>query len=644
MAFLKISKKQLFNKATVRKQVLKAAGTVALFFIVFAAFSQKPSSLTVNKIVPGQLVNIQFFYLISGTPDSVGAVDVYKQLLEGKGELHEGSVYSSGYTESIAWLSIPVSNAGNRSLQLVLETADPHINKLDVYKITNGDVKYLGSAGDLVPFYDRSLANHNYIYRFTLDSAETSTLLLRIDNKGHTAMMPFFVAPFEEHYNSALTSYLVWGLLTGVLLFVCVFSLFIWLSVRERLFLFYALYIVVVGMWIWSNNGLGYQFLYPDFPHVMARIRLVMAGFGLTLMLHVMQLFVKQERSNSRFYRATNIVKVCLCVFACILFIPYDYTHDKLLITGFLVTSDLLVLAAVFLLFAGLIEKIKQGQKMAYTYLLAVSVFVIASVLTQMIRLGIVPATTLSLNGIYISILAEVLILAVAIGQRYNALKKEEQRLQQEIEHQKRETAHQVEMAAVIERNRIAADLHDEIGSGISGLRMFSEMAERKNSVEELKNDAHKISETAAVLANKIKEVVWTLDSENKNLEDFLLYVQKYGVRFFDGSSIAFTMEIPIDIPFVLQDADKQKQLLLTIKEIFNNALKHSGASKTTFGIEITNSLTITIKDNGKGFAHNTLVKGGNGLNNIKSRISSIGGTVEQFSTNGVCYKIHLPL
>ncbi|MFY9309874.1 MAG: 7TM diverse intracellular signaling domain-containing protein [Bacteroidia bacterium] len=623
---------------------LKAAGTVALLFIIHSISGQPPVNLRVNKVAVNGVIDVAGFYSFSAVPDSVTAQELQQQLINGKGEYHQGTVYSSGYTESVTWLAIPLINLESKSLKMVFEAGDPHIDKLDLYKSITNKMEYLGNAGDLMPFYDRLVSNHNFVFQFTLDSAEAAVLLLRIDNKGHTAMMPFSIEIFDEHYGSAVASYLVWGLLTGILLFVCVFSLFIWLSVREKLFFFYSLYIIVVIMWIWSNNGLGYQFLYPDFPHVMARIRLIMGVFGIALMLHVMQLFVKQDKSNSRFYRFTNIIKFTLSALALILFIPYDYTRDKILITTFLISSDLIALCAIFLLFAGLIEKIRQGYTMAYTYLIAVSVFFVASIVTLLIRLGVVPATALSLNGIYISILAEILILAIALGQRYSSLKKEEQRLQQEIENQKLETAHQVEMAAVMERNRIAADLHDEIGSGISGLRMFSEMAEKKNTIEELKSDTVRISETAAILANKIKEVVWTLDAENKNLEDFLLYIQKYGMQFFDNSSITFSMEIPIEVPYIQLNADKQKQLLLAMKEIFNNALKHSEASKLTCKVEINESLKISVKDNGKGFTNASVVIGSNGLNNIKNRISAIGGNMELHSENGVTYMLHLPV
>lgn len=622
---------------------LKRAACFILLSALCVAFCFADNTDTEWNIVSDRDgFKIHIFYVLSDSGNDASVAAIAERFKRGEAERKQGSVYSSGYSERNSWLAVNITNAESISKDMVFEVGDPHINRLELFKIAD-NIESLGAAGDLNYFYARVIADNNFVFRFTLKPLERCTLLLKIDNKGHTTMMPFKVNTFAVHYSSTVTEYLVWGLLTGVLLFVCVFLLLIYFFLKERLFLFYALYIFVTLMWIWSNNGLGYQFLYPDFPHVMARIRFVAAAFGITLMLQVMQLFTRQARDNSYFFRATNVVKAGLSVMALILFIPYDYTNDKILITVFLVVSDMLVLGAILLLFAGLIEKIRQGQRATYIYLAAISVFFVAGILTLLVRLGVIPASTLSLNGVYISIMIEILILSFALGQRYNALKKEEQRLQVEIENQKKDAAHKIEMAAVRERSRIAADLHDDIGSGISGLRLFSEMAGRKNSIEELKSDTHKIAENAAVLADKISEVVWTLDAENRSLESFLLYIQKHGMHFFERSGIVFSMDIPIQLPDISLNTAQQKHLLLAVKEIFNNALKHSGATRLDCSIVMDTYLIFVICDNGKGF-NSALPGNGNGLINIQNRIVSINGSMEVKSDAGTTFTIRIPM
>ncbi len=95
------------------------------------------------------------------------------------------------------------------------------------------------------------------------------------------------------------------------------------------------------------------------------------------------------------------------------------------------------------------------------------------------------------------------------------------------------------------ERKRIAADMHDDLGAALSGLKLMSELSARKNTLEELKNDTRNISKSAEELTFKMKEIVWTLDNESDNLENLLLYIQKYGTRFFTGTPIRFEMPLP---------------------------------------------------------------------------------------------------
>jgi signal transduction histidine kinase len=601
------------------------------------------AGLTVSHVSVKDNVLIKDYYLLADSSGDADVAVIAERIKNGDAILKKGSVFSSGYSELNQWIAFTVENTESELQNMVFEVGDPHINRLDFYKISDTSIVNLGTAGDLGGFNLRDIADNNFIFQFPLQPNEKCMLLLKVDNKGHTTMMPFSLKLFSDHYSSTVTEYLLWGLLTGILLFVCLFSLLIYFSLKEKLFLFYSIYIFTILMWIWSNNGLGYQFLYPELPDVMARIRLISAAFGIVLMLHVMQLFTNQSRDNSRFFRVTNFVKIGLCLMGLILFIPYDYNNDFTLITVFLVASDILVLLSALLLFAGLIEKIKQGQQSASVYLTAVSVFFISVTLTLSVRLGIIQATALTLNIVYIGILIEVLILAFALSQRYKALSKEEQRLQIEIETQKKDTLHKMELAAVRERSRIAADLHDDIGSGISGLRLFSEMAERKNTIEELKSDTMKITETAAMLADKIRDVVWTLDADNKNLESFLLYLHKYGIRFFENSAIEFKMNIPFHLTEISLSAEKQKQLLLAFKEIFNNALKHSGANKLDCEVSTGDLITITITDNGNGF-NTSLLHKGKGLDNISKRIHSINGTVDIETNAGTVFTISIPV
>jgi len=602
-----------------------------------------PIDIKSNVLTADIKLHIENFYVLTDTSSSATAADIFKRLNNNEGELSHGDVYSTGSSLWTKWLAVKVTNPESTQLDMVFEARAPHINRLELYKISNNIIDSIGSAGDLAKFSERQLQNNNFNFRFKLHPTETALLLLKIDNRGHVTILPFAIQSFDNHYSAAAQEYLVWGLLTGLLLFVCTFSLLIGITIRESIYFFYALYVFTLTFWIWCNIGLGYQFLFPNNPQLMGHIRMVALVFGLVLLLHVMQLFTNQSKANSRFYTATNYIKATLFFLGLALFIPYDYTNNKWLIIGVVTFSDVLGISAMVVLVAGLIEKIRQGQKSAWMYLSAISLFFISALLSLFVRLGIIPASVFSLNGVYVGIVVEVFIFSIALGMRYKALKKEGQRLWLSLENQKTESQYQLELATIKERTRIAADLHDDIGSGISGLRLFVEMAGRKNSIEEIKNDTLTISETVNILADKISDIVWALDGDSKDIENFLLYIQKHGIRFFKNSSTVFSMDIPIQLPDVELSPDAQKHLILVMKELFNNGLKHAEATLFECKVTFTDVMQIVVKDNGRGFDINHQPTG-NGLKNIRNRIAGLNGTVTINAASGTCYTITIPL
>jgi signal transduction histidine kinase len=101
---------------------------------------------------------------------------------------------------------------------------------------------------------------------------------------------------------------------------------------------------------------------------------------------------------------------------------------------------------------------------------------------------------------------------------------------------------------------------------------------------------------------------------------------------------------IPLDIPEKELSGDKRRNIFLCVKETLNNMLKHSGATGLTIDILTDGMLTIRIHDNGRGIDLQKIRQFGNGLQNIKRRMESIGGDFEIKNNNGTETTLTLPL
>lgn len=181
------------------------------------------------------------------------------------------------------------------------------------------------------------------------------------------------------------------------------------------------------------------------------------------------------------------------------------------------------------------------------------------------------------------------------------------------------------------ERGRIAKDMHDQIGAGLTQIGLLSEFARRdadKNGAARV--HAEKIYDVARELAQTLDEIVWMVNPRNDTLNKLGLYLAAYAEEFFEATNIRCRLDIPPGLPSCPLSAELRHNLFLTVKEALNNIVKHSQASEAHVRLALKPSqLEIVIEDNGLGFSVETANMSRNGLSNMKERIEEIGGTFE---------------
>lgn len=189
-----------------------------------------------------------------------------------------------------------------------------------------------------------------------------------------------------------------------------------------------------------------------------------------------------------------------------------------------------------------------------------------------------------------------------------------------------------------LERERIIADLHDDVGGGLSSIRMMSDLMAQQQAQTDTGpvNFAVKISATAKEIAQRMNTIIWSLNTENDTLQNFIEYVRQFGVSYFENSTIKFQCSTSEDLPLATDlSGVKRKNLFLIVKEALHNILKHSGATLARVYIHMDKKhrLCIEVIDDGVGIKENN--KFGNGLKNMQNRMSEIHGSIRFNSNNG---------
>jgi signal transduction histidine kinase len=220
---------------------------------------------------------------------------------------------------------------------------------------------------------------------------------------------------------------------------------------------------------------------------------------------------------------------------------------------------------------------------------------------------------------------------------------REREQLKMENERKEFEKQLAVVTAQQEERNRISADMHDELGSGMTHIRLMSELAKSKMK-QNIPPEIEKISQSADDVLNKMNAIIWSMNSKNDSLGNLVSYIRAYSTEYLEGTSVNCKVTIPHNIPEKELSGDKRRNIFLCVKETLNNMLKHSGATELTVDILTDEVLTIGIHDNGRGIDLQKIRQFGNGLQNIKRRMESIGGDFEITNNNGTETILSLPL
>ncbi len=245
----------------------------------------------------------------------------------------------------------------------------------------------------------------------------------------------------------------------------------------------------------------------------------------------------------------------------------------------------------------------------------------------------------------HLGILGNLFFFRLGLGQkeRKEELKNLDDIEKLKLENEKKELEKVLAMASsrIDERNRIAKEIHDDIGSGLTSIRLLSEIALVK---KENKDELNKISANANELVNNLNEIIWSINSKNDTIPNLLAYIRSHMVDYLEPYNIKLSINIPQNVPNTEISGENRRNIFMVIKECFTNIAKHADASAVNLTVQVRDQLIFTIKDNGKGFDSNDILPFKNGIRNMKERIEHVGGEMQIWSNNGTTITIKIPL
>lgn len=184
-------------------------------------------------------------------------------------------------------------------------------------------------------------------------------------------------------------------------------------------------------------------------------------------------------------------------------------------------------------------------------------------------------------------------------------------------------------------RNSIARDLHDDLGSALSGIKLYSQLALQKmNDNDESRGLVEDIEVKSAFMMEAMSDIVWSVDPGNDTIEKIILRMKEYAAEMMEPAAINYSFQVSENLLDIKLDVNLRKNLYLIFKESINNIIKHANSTEVTISLQKEDkAITLLVQDNGVGLSPKSFK--GNGIRNIKQRAAESGGTATIISSDG---------
>jgi signal transduction histidine kinase len=616
-----------------------------LFLQQTTAYAQLPrDTIKINDNKPLNFTEHLYFYKTKGaiSPqyliNQVPSTKFYK--------IHSQNTITWEACDSVYWMVFTIKNNTERDLTYYFKLNNPALQLAKLYCKNNSDIEFIGQAGLSIPFNKRIYNHSDIVFPLLINKNNTHTYFCFIDGKKGVKIMPQLQNE-DEFKKVEFKQYLILALFTSFIALNFILNLLLFWFLKNKANLFYCFYLVGLLFLLYATQSYDFQYFFGNTP-LLANVSIYLAsGLSAVAMSYLIIPFLELTPHNTKFLKSIYILRWVSVTSTLMSFVIYFLFSNYPSIVSFYVNMHIIILFVfLVLLFLTGVERSLQKYKPAWFYLIAIVYFAFASTEYAIFLSGIAHPISMHNhpNNLEIGVILDTVIIFFGIIYQYNIAKKKNDALVIELAFQQKHNMEQVIISQEEERQRIAQDLHDDLGSTLSTLMLHISNLNNKTPIDEETNLHYETSiNLSAKAINDLKAISYNLlpkDFSEKGLFEII------------SNRINDLNNLP-DIKFILITDGDDKQLSpiasITIyritTELINNALKHSFASVVTVQILLSNiHLVLMAEDNGIGM--NTMTnKTGAGIKNILSRVNFLKGTMN-IDTNkkGTTVIIEIPI
>ena len=446
---------------------------------------------------------------------------------------------------------------------------------------------------------------------------------------------------YISNYNDLVIGYL----LSGLLLMMIFFNGANFNLSRKKEFLYNCLYVICMFILIYFNTYTGKRSgIFSSFFMGYLAFAMLVAGtiFYIAFTRKFLNTATNYPGLHKIFYYEERLLLMLLTAFSYIYFFTNNFWLQNIL-----ENSTKIICLAIGILY--IIIGIKQKNRLINYLAMGNAILIFFSIISFL--LIVLPGRktggifTNALIYFELGIVCELIffLLGLTYKNRVELIDtiKEQEAMKLAAEKQIFESKLAVLNAQQEERNRISADMHDDLGAGVTAIRLFSELAKSRLGKETVP-EIEKISSSANELLNNMNAIIWTMNSSNDSFGNMAAYIRSYAIEYFENTGIRCIVKISADLPEFVVNGEIRRHIFLVVKEALNNVLKHAKATEVSLVFKKeTDRISLYIQDNGVGIDFNNIRSFGNGLKNMKQRMIKSGLEFSIENKNGTLVTLY---
>ena len=472
---------------------------------------------------------------------------------------------SYGFKSFVYWVKIDIKNTSSFP-RWILEVGFPIISSVGLFMLDDSGNITKDYAGLQFPFHQRKIANRKFLFPIEIPQNSIKKILFRFENKG-IMNIPIRIYTEKFFYENDHLEYFYYSLYYGIMIAMILYNLFLFLSVRDVTNVYYSVFLLFSGLYFFSQNGLGFEYLWSDFPEFALRINQLAMSYSLIFAIIYAYYFLNCKEVFPKIKKILIPMGILTFILTSNLYFSDKYYQ----VSGILISS--MAIIVILTIFTISVRAYQVGYKPAIYFLISSAALFLGGLLFSFRTFGWIESNFITNNSVQIGSMLEAILLSFGLADRINILKREKT----------------IAEATAKAKSIFFAMMSHEIRTPMNGVIGMAELLEKTNLDHKQKELLHIIKESGNSLLTIINDILDYTKIESEKIE---FKKEVFELEKFLQESVDFFMEqaktkkidlyygMDVQVPkFIICDKIRLRQILFNL---INNSIKFTDEGEIT--------------------------------------------------------------